>query len=852
VEWLPKPYCMPGHSPLEALTAAVQDMTGAIKKVTKSEKSILGDSSPVQLQLLAAVQTLHDLFTPSSESGTPTSQLTPPSAPSVNPPPPLPPARVHWATVTPDTVAPRGAPPPAVEHLLTNTPTIAAQRVAVNPSNTQRPRPRQRAPRPATESIDEILAEHHNIMQQQQHNTPMEQPSTTPSYKWRAATPFSKRKPKQQNYFSKINELFTDDVGTQRVVGIDTNVATSKGAGSKTLFYRYYCITDHMSPPTNDNDYDHIPCAELLRDSAVEWTEADTVAMAMSTESTPLNLNSDGTPLTLTQGLASEFHAEWQEASDNEVRKLITTTGTIEPIHKYDIPADRRGDITYYNRVPKEKIKEGALHRRVRGTAGGDRINYPGPVTARTASLEVVRALYNSTLARKADICTADVTDYYLGTPMERKEYLRMTRKQLGPTIIAEYDLEQYIINDVMHFQINKGMYGLPQAGLLAQQRLIQHLGGSGYMQSDIVPCLFRHIDNGVTFVLVVDDFGIQYTNPVGRDHLLATLRQKYKITYDPKGEHYLGMTVKHDKVANTITLSMPGYIDKVLIRFKSWLGTHTAASPGVFRAPKYGVKVQKPVEDDTPPLSPADTTTLQAIIGSILYYARAVDPTMLTICNTIASEQATPTEAVKAHAVRLLQYAARFPNNAIVFNESKMHLIIQADASFNSRPKGRSVAGGIAYCGDVDDPTKENGMLHAISSIIDVVCASAGEAEYGSAYINAQCGVGLRHILIALGHPQPPTPILCDNEFAIGLATDTIKQRKSKSIDLRFHWIRDRIRQGQFTIHHLPGDQILADFFTKTLSAAKHQALMPRLVRIPTTNPALSGWQCVGAGRRR
>jgi hypothetical protein len=181
----------------------------------------------------------------------------------------------------------------------------------------------------------------------------------------------------------------------------------------------------------------------------------------------------------------------------------------------------------------------------------------------------------------------------------------------------------------------------------------------------------------------------------------------------------------------------------------------------------------------------------------------------MLTICNTIASEQATPTEAVKAHAVRLLQYAARFPNNAIVFNESKMHLIIQADASFNSRPKGRSVAGGIAYCGDVDDPTKENGMLHAISSIIDVVCASAGEAEYGSAYINAQCGVGLRHILIALGHPQPPTPILCDNEFAIGLATDTIKQRKSKSIDLRFHWIRDRIRQGQFTIHHLPGDQI-------------------------------------------
>jgi uncharacterized membrane protein YgcG len=862
VEWLPKPYCMPGHSPLEALTAAVRDVAGAISKVTKAEKSTLSYRSPVQQQqLLAGVQSLHNLFTPSSASDTPISLDTVSNTDRETevfhgPSPPVPHTHVHWASDTPSAEEHRVAIPSAAEQRVTETPSAAVQRVAGTPRTKKFKDPRRqpqrkanrRRPIPPAESVDEIIAEHHHIMDQ----TPMEQPSTTPSYKWRAATPSSKRKSKQQNYFSKINELFTDDVGTQRVVGIDTNVATSKGAGSKTLFYRYYCITDHMSPPTNDNDYDHIPCAELLRDSAVEWTEADTVAMAMSTDTTPLNLNSDGTPLTLTKGLASEFHAEWQEASDNEVRKLITTTETMEPIHKCDIPADRRGDITYYNRVPKEKIKEGALHRRVRGTAGGDRINYPGPVTARTASLEVVRALWNSTLADEADICTADITDYYLGTPMERKEYLRMTRKQLGAIIIAEYDLEQYIINDIMHFQINKGMYGLPQAGLLAQQRLVKHLGGSGYMQSDIVPCLFRHVDNGITFVLVVDDFGIKYTNPAGRDHLLATLRQKYKITYDPKGEHYLGMTVKHDKVAKTITISMPGYIDKMLIRFHSWLGTHTAASPGVFREPAYGAKVQKPVQDDTPPLSPAETTTLQGVIGSILYYARAVDPTMLTICNTIASEQAKPTEAVKAHAVRLLQYAARYPNNEIVFHKSKMHLIIQGDASFNSRPKGRSVAGGIAYCGDADDPTTENGMLHAISSIIDVVCASAGEAEYGAAYINAQYGVGLRHILIALGHPQPATPILCDNEFAIGLATDTIKQRKSKSIDLRFHWIRDRIRQGQFTIRHVPGEQILADFFTKTLSAAKHQAMMPRLVRTPTNSSALGDWQCVGAGRHR
>jgi hypothetical protein len=128
-------------------------------------------------------------------------------------------------------------------------------------------------------------------------------------------------------------------------------------------------------------------------------------------------------------------------------------------------------------------------------------------------------------------------------------------------------------------------------------------------------------------------------------------------------------------------------------------------------------------------------------------------------------------------------------------YKKSKMHVILQVDASYLSRFKARSVAGGVAYFGDTDNHTAENGMIHAISSIIDIVASLAGEAEYGAAFVFAQHGVWLRNIAVAL---QPP---MCDNEFAIGLATDIIKQKKSKSVDMRFHWLRDRIRQGQFTI---------------------------------------------------
>jgi hypothetical protein len=81
------------------------------------------------------------------------------------------------------------------------------------------------------------------------------------------------------------------------------------------------------------------------------------------------------------------------------------------------------------------------------------------------------------------------------------------------------------------------------------------------------VPCLFTHATNGITFVLVVDDFGVKFRTTAGRDHIL--LRLQYQITVDEAGAQYLGMTIKHDKAAQTISISMSGYIEKVLAKFK-------------------------------------------------------------------------------------------------------------------------------------------------------------------------------------------------------------------------------------------------------------------------------------------
>ena len=81
------------------------------------------------------------------------------------------------------------------------------------------------------------------------------------------------------------------------------------------------------------------------------------------------------------------------------------------------------------------------------------------------------------------------------------------------------------------------------------------------------------------------------------------------------------------------------------------------------------------------------------------------------------------------------------------------------------------------------------------------------------------------------MGHPQGPTPIQFDNKCATGILTDTVVQRRSKAMDMRFYWLRDRVRQQQFHVHWKPGQSNLGDYPTKHHSTKHHIAVRPTYV---------------------
>ena len=100
---------------------------------------------------------------------------------------------------------------------------------------------------------------------------------------------------------------------------------------------------------------------------------------------------------------------------------------------------------------------------------------------------------------------------------------------------------------------------------------------------------------------------------------------------------------------------------------------------------------------------------------------------------------------------------------------------------------------------------------------------ASAAKAEYGALFLNGQAAVPVRVTLIEMGHPQPPTPIQVDNSTAVGIANKSIKQKMSKAMDMRFHWIQDRILQSHFHVFWKPGSTNLGDYHSKHHPEAHH-----------------------------
>ena len=134
-----------------------------------------------------------------------------------------------------------------------------------------------------------------------------------------------------------------------------------------------------------------------------------------------------------------------------------------------------------------------------------------------------------------------DIKDFYLNTPMKKPEYMRLKITDIPDKIIEQYNLCELVDNDrYVYCKLSKGMYRLPQAGIIAQELLAERLAKYGYHQLKIIPGFWTHEIRPTTFTLVVDDFAIKIMSEDDANHLVNILKTDYTITVDKEAKKIL------------------------------------------------------------------------------------------------------------------------------------------------------------------------------------------------------------------------------------------------------------------------------------------------------------------------
>jgi hypothetical protein len=194
----------------------------------------------------------------------------------------------------------------------------------------------------------------------------------------------------------------------------------------------------------------------------------------------------------------------------------LYNTNTIQFIRRSNIPKGCK--VTYGSFVVdiKDHKKE---KERNRLTLGGDQIEYPGETLTRAADLTTSKTLINSVISTLgARFLFIDINSFYLNTPLGRFEYMVINLSSLPQETINKYDLIKLSQDWKVYIEIQKGMYGLPQAGILANKLSRRNLAKDGYQQTQHTHSLWTHDTFPISFLLVVDDFEVKLMSFIWED----------------------------------------------------------------------------------------------------------------------------------------------------------------------------------------------------------------------------------------------------------------------------------------------------------------------------------------------
>lgn len=409
------------------------------------------------------------------------------------------------------------------------------------------------------------------------------------------------------------------------------------------------------------------------------------------------------------------------------------------------------------------------------------------------ARFDTVRALLSVAASEKLKLMQFDVKTAFLYGKLSEEVYMKQPEGFSDGT------------NKVC--KLNRSLYGLKQAPRCWNHRFVTFLQEQGLKNSSSDPCLFYRIckNDKLIIGIYVDDGIVAGSDKNDMSYFTEQLKNQFKVTVGEL-ECFLGMSVQQFE-DGSIFINQSLYTQKILNKFKMDESNPVAVPIEKIEYPENDAEVKVPYRE---------------AVGSLMYLATATRPDLAFAVSTVSEFLESPKASNWALVKRLFRYLKGTAKYGLLYRatSSQEDLNVYSDADF---------------AGDVTTRRSRTGVLsiHAGGAVSwmsmkqKCVVLSTTEAEYVAACEGAKEAIWLHRLLSDITSVNSRCPTLyVDNASALKLAKNPEFHKRSKHIDVKFHFIREKCHEGKIRVQHVSSEHQLADMFTKPLSKTRFKFL--------------------------
>jgi hypothetical protein len=510
-------------------------------------------------------------------------------------------------------------------------------------------------------------------------------------------------------------------------------------------------------------------------------------------------------PLTVREALSRAEADEWRDA-------ILSELDSMDAADVWDLVPLPDGKTAIGSKFvfrTKYDAQGNVTRRKARLVAQGftqqygvDYLETYAPV-ARFAS---IRAILSMVAHHDWELDQMDVKSAYLNGVLQEEVYMKQ------PPQFAKAGKEQLVC------RLKKSLYGLKQAGRVWNHRIDAVLKKIGFsaLFNDACVYVYRRGDLIVISSLYVDDLLLASNSRARLDQFKAELASHFDMEDLGEARFVLGIEIKRNRKARTLHISQGAYIKDILARF----GLDRCTS--VATPMEKGLRLLKATDNDPLALDAQGTRDYQARVGALIYAMQATRPDIAFAVTALSQFCSKPTTQHLQAVTRVFRYLRGTPGHGITY---------RGEGSTTSTP----VLSG--YCDsdwaeDVNDRKSITGYAFMLGNACvswkakkqPTQALSSVEAEYMAACEAVKEAMWWRSFLKGIGYKlTTPTRILSDNQGSIALSKNPGHHDRTKHIDLRHHFVRDRYADGTILLEHVGTQDMAADVLTKALVREKH-----------------------------